>query len=383
MPCAMLPRMSHAHIRAFVFLIVAGLIVGLTACERETESNEPVGTVADVPVLPVERLPALPIPLTNNAVAVMPITNGAVLFSFMGLKRGKSWSDTTLAAFRLNPGSGDWRGIPDVPGETGRLAGVAAVVAGQVYVFGGYTVAEDHTEHSVASVHRLDPDTNAYTEMTPMPVPVDDSVALVYRDRYVYLVSGWHETGNVNLVQLYDTETDSWRQATPWPGPAVFGHAGGIVGDTMIVADGVKIATIRTGRSFVASSVALKGIIDAENPARIDWRAIEPHPGEPLYRMAATGTTQGGALVVFAGGSDNPYNYNGIGYNGHPSQPSDRVFAYNLGNDAWRELGRLPFGTMDHRALLETPQGFVIVGGMRAGQVVTDEVVRFSLGGVK
>lgn len=27
-----------------------------------------------------------------------------------------------------------------------------------------------------------------------MPVPVDDSVALVYRDRYVYLVSGWHET---------------------------------------------------------------------------------------------------------------------------------------------------------------------------------------------
>lgn len=82
---------------------------------------------------------------------------------------------------------------------------------GQVYIFGGYTVAADHSEHSIASVHRLDPADNTYTELTPMPVPVDDTLALVYRDRYVYLVSGWHETGNVNLVQLYDTETDIWQ----------------------------------------------------------------------------------------------------------------------------------------------------------------------------
>lgn len=69
----------------------------------------------------------------------------------------------------------------------------------KVYIFGGYAVAADHSEHSVASVHRLDPAENTYAEVAPMPVPVDDTVALVYRDRYVYLVSGWHETGNANF----------------------------------------------------------------------------------------------------------------------------------------------------------------------------------------
>ena len=39
-----------------------------------------------------------------------------------------------------------------------------------------------------------------------MPVPVDDSVALSYKERYIYLISGWHNDGNVNLVQVYDTK---------------------------------------------------------------------------------------------------------------------------------------------------------------------------------
>ena len=45
---------------------------------------------------------------------------------------------------------------------------------------------------------------------TAMPVPVDDAVAVTYADRFIYLISGWHDLGNVNLVQRYDTETDTW-----------------------------------------------------------------------------------------------------------------------------------------------------------------------------
>jgi hypothetical protein len=41
-----------------------------------------------------------------------------------------------------------------------------------------------------------------------MPVPVDDDISLPYQSRYIYLISGWHNDGNVNLVQLYDTKTN-------------------------------------------------------------------------------------------------------------------------------------------------------------------------------
>lgn len=43
-----------------------------------------------------------------------------------------------------------------------------------------------------------------------------------------------------------------------------------------------------------------------------------PHPGAPLYR-AAGGASAG--LALFVGGSDNPYNYTGVGYDGVPAEP--------------------------------------------------------------
>ena len=82
---------------------------------------------------------------------------------------------------------------------------------------------------------------------------------------------------------------------------------------------------------------------------------------------------------MIAGGSDNPYNYDGVGYNGEPSEPSPRIFAFNLDRDAWEELGALKVATMDHRALLQVGSEFVIVGGMLAGQKVTDRVGAFVL----
>ncbi len=78
------------------------------------------------------------------------------------------------------------------------------------------------------------PDVNVYEPLTDrwfraedMPVPVDDSVVGVHRDRYIYLVSGWSKTDAVNDVQVYDAQKNKWSKATPIPGTPVFGHAGG------------------------------------------------------------------------------------------------------------------------------------------------------------
>jgi N-acetylneuraminic acid mutarotase len=323
-------------------------------------------------------VPDLPLPVANNAVAQIRVADRDVLVSLMGLGAGKAWKDAIATANRLTVGDDGWEPLPSVPGPGGRLAGTAAGVGGQVYVFGGYTVASDGSEASVELVHRLDPMAGSYEELSSMPVPVDDAVSLVYQDRYVFLVSGWHDSGNVNLVQVYDSREDRWFQATPFPGDPVFGHAGGIVGRRLVICDGVGIRTPVAGRrSFEAVSACFYGTIDEDNPARIEWRRLTHHGGAGMYRMAATGSSRLG-MIVFAGGSDNPYNFNGIGYDGEPSAPSTRVFAFDLAGEAWRDLGELPEASMDHRGLLEVEEAFLIVGGMRTGGVVSPSVIRFA-----
>ncbi|MGI9234429.1 MAG: galactose oxidase, partial [Woeseiaceae bacterium] len=216
-----------------------------------------------------------------------------------------------------------------------------------------------------------------FEELEPMPVPVDDAVAVTYQDRYIYLISGWHDLGNVNLVQRYDTQTDSWLQATPTPGRGVFGHSGGIVGNTIVYCDGVAVLPhADRRREFVANNECFLGEISSKDARGIDWRKLPSHQGPPRYRMAAAGIDSLGS-VLFVGGSENPYNYNGIGYNGEPSQPEAALLRYDLGSRSWSTLSVDAAASMDHRGLVRFGGGWVTVGGMLADQHVTNRVVAY------
>jgi N-acetylneuraminic acid mutarotase len=340
----------------------------------------PLAGVAGQPPIPAQRLPDLPRPISNNAATALATEDGVALFSFLGLESGKQWRDTSAAAFMLAAGASSWRELPDVPGGEGRLASSAAAVGGRIYVFGGYTVAADGSEISTPFVHAFDPRSGKYLARKPIPVPVDDTVALVSGNRFVYLVSGWHDNGNINLVQFYDTVDDRWSQATPYPGQPVFGHAGGIAGTTIVICDGVAIEVSETARRrFTPSAECYRGEIDGADRRRIEWFRLAPHPGAARYRMAATGVPGSGGWVVFAGGTDNPYNYDGIGYDGQPAEPDSDIFGYSIAARTWRRLGRLEVATMDHRALLAVDNRFVVVGGMRSGQRVSDTVLAFQV----
>ena len=174
----------------------------------------------------------------------------------------------------------------------------------------------------------------------------------------------------------------SWRAfaaATPWPGEPVFGHAGGIVDDQMLVCDGVKVQypADDSPRKFLASDQCWAGKIDAENHRRIHWRSVNKHPGVSLYRMAATGDSK--QRVVFAGGSDNPYNFNGVGYDGVPSKAGKAVFSYSFKTGDWQQHGELGRGSMDHRGLLFSKGWYYLAGGMQEEQTVVRDVYRFQI----
>ncbi|MEO9601599.1 hypothetical protein [Parasphingorhabdus sp.] len=359
--------MMKLQITAAAILLLTGLSV--TGCERR-DQPEPLSETANF---------TLPEPIANNAVAVADGPDGLTLYSFNGLKAGKTWNDTSNAAYACVIATESCETIAPVPVPEGRLASVAATVAGKIYILGGYTVAPNGDERSTPEVFVFDPETGSYQQREDIPTPVDDALAVPYQDRFIYLISGWHDEGNVSVVQMFDTQTGAWTEATEFPGTPVFGHAGGIAGDSIIVSDGVASVFADGRRKFVAAKLTWRGDIDPKNPTQIAWRGVDAHAGLALYRMAAIGD-EAGQRIIFAGGGDNPYNYNGIGYDDVPAKPSDRFFAYDLKSDSWQELGRLVEPSMDHRALAKVEEDYYILGGMDAEQKVTNRIVKFRIG---
>ncbi|WP_438728947.1 Kelch repeat-containing protein [Parasphingorhabdus sp. DH2-15] len=320
----------------------------------------------------------LPEPITNNAVAVADGPNGPTLYSFNGLKAGKSWRDTSNAAFACPIEQRKCTPLPSVPGDEGRLASAAITIKGKIYIFGGYSVAQDGSEKSLPYAHRFDPMTQSYSRLEDMPVPVDDMVIFGHQGRYIYLVSGWHDVGNVALVQIFDTQSDTWSRGTDYPGTPVFGHAGGNFDGVIVIADGVKVLPKRAanGSRYAASDEIWRGQINPSDPQDIKWQKIKRPATAPFYRMAAAGHAPSGH-ILFAGGGDNPYNYNGIGYDTVPAKPTAQILGYDVASGKWATFADLPMASMDHRALVFSGSTAYIMGGMDAGQNVRAEIMEF------
>ncbi len=372
-----------------VMMAMALLLTACGAPQNETE-NETISSdqtaLADR-ITPLDRAPGvyadhydrLPEPHANNAVALVPGDREAVIWSFNGLRAGKTHEDVSKAAFNCVLPWGGCRAAQDVPVEQGRLASVAVFLHDRVFLFGGYTVAEDGTEASTPEVFAFNPETEEYQRRADMPVPVDDAVAFHFGNRYIALVSGWHDDSNVGIVQVFDTWEDVWLEAADYSGAPVFGHAGGAVGNKFVIADGVAVVGEQDGRrQFGAVDEAWLGEIDEDDPTQIEWNKLPPHPGGPLYRMAAIGDPENNR-IVFYGGADNPYNYNGVGYDGAPANASDLLFAFDLESEQWIELGRTGKPSMDHRGLMAWNGAYWTLGGMNTDGEVVGDLVRIEI----
>jgi N-acetylneuraminic acid mutarotase len=320
-----------------------------------------------------EHLSPLPVPVTNNAVVGLKVEGQTLIYSFVGLGVKRSWDSVTNSANALNLRFNKWTTVRSVPG-TGRLGAVAVAVSDQVFLVGGFVPDQSGLQAIVPDMSVYDPLGLRWFRGPDLPTPVRDATAGVYRDRYIYVVGGFSKRGPVNEVQLYDSEAKTWSQATPFPGSAVFGLAGTVVGDAIIFADGATAGGAETGPRYVPSAECWIGKIDRRDPKRIQWSRLPPHPGNARYRIAAGGSDHD-QRAYFAGGSDEVYDYNGIGLDGKPAEPSPVVFAYNFKSNAWEIItDNDPDPTMDHHGLVVTSEGLILVGGMGKGQKVETRV---------
>ena len=320
------------------------------------------------------KVEPLPAPLTNNAVASVKSRGSLLLYSLMGMGPKKTWDATSNAAYVLDPETGKWAAARSVPGTVGRLASTAVGAREHIFLFGGYVVDAQGGETTLSDVNVYEPLTDRWFRAEDMPVPVDDSVAGVYRDRYIYVISGWSKTDAVRDVQMYDAQKNKWSQATPIPGIPVFGHAGAIVGDTIVYTDGAHKNPAGAQPKYIASDECWMGKINHHDLTKIQWTKLPSHPGTARYRIAAGGSEKD-QKIYFSGGTDNPYNYNGIGYNGAPAEPSPVTFAFDVRTGKWETISEhTPQPTMDHRGLIVLPEGLVVAGGMERAQQVTSRV---------
>ncbi|MEM7201464.1 MAG: kelch repeat-containing protein [Planctomycetota bacterium] len=322
------------------------------------------------------ELPTLPIAVSNNATAmVRGPGDQRTFYSFMGIRDPDQTSTITAASYSITLPGGSWRRIADAPrlGGLAKIAANAITVAGEVYLLGGYTAAAG--EVTEPRLFRYDVPTDSYVRLADVPTEVDDTVVGVYRNRYVYLISGWHGPRGTNVanVQLYDTQTNGWSQATPIPGPlpGLFGHTGGLVGDELIYMDGAKIQA-----GFRINDRAFVGKIDPRGVGALNeiaWREVPAHPGRPTYRAAGSPGAVPGQRFLLHGGTDNPYNISGIGYNGQPSRPLAQTLLYHPASDNWETVAtrHTPPATMDHRAMVGAGRFWARIGGMTEPGVTT------------
>jgi N-acetylneuraminic acid mutarotase len=314
----------------------------------------------------------LPEAVSNNAVAMLKIKGQIELFSLMGLGPKKTWESVSNQAYLIDADSGKANPIHSVPGPAGRIGASAIGAANYLFLFGGYVLYRGGGM-AVPDVGIYQPSADLWLRGTDMPVGVGDAVIGEYRDRYIYLIGGRSNQGPIADVQVYDVEKSQWAKATAIPN-AVFGHAGAIVGDTIVYIGGAQNNPAGDSPRWVAAAECWRGKIDRHDFRRIEWTKLPSHPGTAQFRIAAGGSEKD-EMIYFSGGTDNPYDFNGMGYDGKPAEPSPVTFAFNLHNGKWETLDdNTSDPTMDHRGLLVTKEGLVIIGGMEKGQQVTAKI---------
>lgn len=316
--------------------------------------------------------PALPEAVANNAVAGVAGDGGCMVFSISGIDASLTASGIHNRGFRLREGDTSWIELPILPGPA-RLATNAVGLRGEPYVLGGYEVSDNGAETSSTALQRFDLQRGRWESMAPLPIAIDDAGVVVWRDRYIVVVSGWSTTGPVDAVQIYDVQSDTWMVGTAFPGARVFGQAMAIDGNELVLIDGVTSGGLG---GFRLVNQSWRGELDPANPTEIVWSDLGEHLGPARYRAAAGAL--GGALY-FHGGTSEPYNFDGLRYdNGTPATPLASMMRYQAGEFSVDAQLDKPEATMDHRALASCGDRLFSIGGMQEGPTATSAVWSFA-----
>ena len=166
-------------------------------------------------VVPVSKLPKK---TTNQAVSEGFIGNKKYLFSFGGLDSTKLYSGIHRSSFRYDIKANSWKEIESLPDTLGKIANAASRIMDTIYIIGGYHVFADGSELSSNKVHRFNIRKNQFmNDGADIPISIDDHVQSIWRNKLIYVITGWSNDKNVPDVQIYDPKQNKWLKGTSVP----------------------------------------------------------------------------------------------------------------------------------------------------------------------
>ncbi len=343
------------------FLLICMLI--FTNCESQEQA-----TIVEVGILPEA--------VSNNAVCEGFIDGDPYLFSFAGIDSTKIHSGIHLRSFRFNIESLKSEHIPDLPDTLGKIAAGASRIGNIIYIIGGYHVFADGSELSSKKIHRYDIINNTFlSDGADIPVPIDDHVQVVWKNKFIYVIGGWSDTGNVPDVQIYDPSMDRWSVGSVIPNTddyKSFGASGTIIDNTIYYFGGAE-------SSYGPQNKLRKGIINPKKPTQITWSVSTPDAAIFGYRMASTTINN---RPFWIGGSHNTYNFNGIAYDKSGGVPASNRLLYNTIDKIEYNFNQIILSEipMDIRGIANIGDGkLYVAGGMIGNQKVTNKVYKITI----
>ena len=313
----------------------------------------------------------LPIKTSNQAVSGGFIKGKPYLFSFGGIDSTKTFSGIHQRSFRFDIVNQIWAEIPSLPVSLGKIANAASRINDTIYIIGGYHVFADGTEKSSDKVHRFDIINNVFLEdATPLQIPIDDHVQAVWKNKLIYIITGWSDNKNIADVQIFNPEKNIWYKGTSVPNNHIyksFGASGTIIGDTIFYFGGAAM-----GKNYPIQNYLRKGVINPEKPTEISWSYQVIDSITVGYRSAAIKHNN---QVLWIGGSSKTYNYNGIAYDKSGGvNPNTRILALNNNKFNFYFNKNIP---MDLRGIVYIHDSIMyLIGGMERNQKVSNKVYK-------
>lgn len=251
-----------------------------------------------------------------------------------------------------HPQSDAWTTAAPLPARLHHTG--TAVIAGRLYVAGGFTTGFLSLWNPVNSMYRYDPATDSWEDLAPMPT-ARGALGVATIGGKLYAVGGIGEKGNSDAVEVYDPAANAWSRKAALPTPR----------DHLAVAAAANRLYAIAGRMNGSYADNLS-VVEVYDPHADVWQAAASLP-----------TARSGIAVGVIG--DTIYVVGGEAPEGTFSENE----AYSVSADQWSTAPPLPTARHGLGAAVIDGRLYVVAGGPTPGGSFSDVNERFVPGAIR
>ncbi len=228
------PRMLDGGVWFYAVILVIPCLLCGGASQVTAQDGAPAAGEAGLG----HWMTGAPAPTARTEVAVAALDG--LIYVVGGFEQSSSWRSLQSSASTkvevYDPVTNRWSSRPDLP--IGLHHAGAAVLDGDLYVVGGFTVSEDTLWNPSDRVFRFNPADEAWTERAPLPTARGGLAVTTLRGK-LYAVSGYDGQRNPAAVEVYDPALDHWSSVAPLPTPR--DHLAAVAIDETLYAIGGRV----------------------------------------------------------------------------------------------------------------------------------------------